>query len=136
MSKTHKVSIILALTVLTALGVSLIRGWPPLAIAAGQAQPPESDTLFFISGPQASIQRVTAGEPRRLAEQSAVAVAESIPINAALCQVFGLHASPNSRWIAIDIGCATGSHTLLLEVAAGRMRPAEPEPWRESFFLN
>jgi TolB protein len=136
MSKTHKVSIVLALAVLAVLGVSLIRGWPPLTIAAGQAQPPESDTLFFVSGPQASIQRVAASEPRRLAEQTVSAAAEGIQIDAALCEVFGLHDSPNGRWIAIDIGCATGSHTLLLDVATGQVRPAEPEPWRESFFLN
>ena len=54
MSKRHKVSILLAVAVLAALGISLIRGWPPLAIAAGQTQPLESDTLFFVSGPQAS----------------------------------------------------------------------------------
>lgn len=136
MSKTRKVSIILALAVLTALSVSLIRGWPPLAIAAGQAQPPESDTLFFVSGPQASIQRVAASEPRRLAEQTVSAAAEGIQIDAALCEVFGLHDSPNGRWIAIDIGCEARSHTLLLDVATGQVRPAEPEPWRESFFLN
>ena len=136
MSKRHKVSILLAVAVLAALGISLIRGWPPLAIAAGQTQPPESDTLFFVSGPQASIQRVAASEPRRLAEQSAAAAAESIPINTALCEVFGLHASPNGRWIAVDVGCETRSHTLLLEVSTGQTRPAEPHPWRESFFLN
>jgi len=136
MSKTRKVSIVLGLAVLTALGVSLIRGWPPLAIAAGRAQPLETDTLFFVSGPQASIQRVTASEPRRLAEQATSAAAESIPIDAAMCEVYGLHDSPNDHWIAIDIGCATGSHTLLFEIATGQVRPAEPEPWRESFFLN
>ena len=136
MSKRHKVSIVLALAVLTTLGVSLIRGWPQLAIAAGQTQPSESDTLFFVSGPQASIRRVAANEPRQLAEQSAAAATESIPINAALCEVFGLHASPNSRWIAVDIGCAARSHTLLLEVSTSQTRPAEPEPWHESFFLN
>jgi len=80
MSKTnrHKVFIVLALAVLTALGVSLIRGWPPLAIAAGPAQPPESNTLFFVSGLQASIQRVAVSEPRRLAEQAAAAATEDV----------------------------------------------------------
>ncbi len=136
MSKTHKVSIVLGLAVLTALGVSLIRGWPPLAIAAGRAQPLESNTLFFVSGPQASIQRVAASEPRRLTEQAVSTAAEGIQIDAALCEVYGLHNSPNGRWIAIDMGCATGSHTLLLEVNTGQMRPAEPQPWHESFFLN
>ncbi|HOC22199.1 MAG TPA: hypothetical protein PKL16_11920 [Anaerolineae bacterium] len=136
MSKRHKVSIVLTLAVLTALGVSLIRGWPPLAIAAGQAQPLESDALFFVSGPQASIQRVAASEPRRLAEQAASAATESISIDAAMCEVFALHASPNGQWIAVDVGCAARTHTLLLEVSTGRVRPAEPEPWRESFFLN
>ncbi len=136
MSKTHKASIVLGLAVLTALGVSLIRGWPLSAIAAGQAQPLETDTLFFVSGLQASIQRVAASEPRRLAERSAAAVAESIPINAALCEVFGLHASPNGRWIAVEVGCEASSHTLLVEVATSRMRTAEPESWQESFFLS
>lgn len=144
MSKTRKVSIVLALAVLTVLGVSLslIRGWPPLAIAAGRAQPLESapaqvgDTLFFVSGPQASIQRVAASEPRRLAEQTVSAAAKGIQIDAALCDIFGLHDSPNGYWIAVDVGCAAGSHTLLFEVATGQMCPAEPEPWRESFFLN
>ncbi|MBN1979090.1 MAG: hypothetical protein JW918_16950 [Anaerolineae bacterium] len=57
MNRTHKVSIVLALVVLAALGVSLIRGWSPLAAAAGRAQSLESepaqagDTLFFVSGP-------------------------------------------------------------------------------------
>jgi len=142
MSKTHKVSTVLVLAVLTALGVSLIRGWPPLAIAAGQTQTPESapaqagDTLLFVSGPQANIQRVAAGEPRQLTKQAISASIESIPINAAMCEVYGLHDSPNGRWIAIALGCATGSHTLLLEVVTGQTRSAEPEPWRESFFLN
>jgi len=36
----------------------------------------------------------------------------------------------------VDAGCAARTHTLLLEVSTGRVRPAEPEPWRESFFLN
>lgn len=136
MSKRHKVSIILGLAVLTALGISLIRGWPLSAIAAGQAQPPESDTLFFVSGPHASIQRVAASEPRRLAEQATSAAAESIQIDAAMCEVFGLHNSPNGRWIAVDVSCAASSHTLLLGVSTGQTRPAEPGPWRESFFLN
>lgn len=142
MNKMHKVSILLALAVLTALGVSLMRGWPPLAIAAGQAQPRASAPaqagamLFFVSGSQPSIQRVAASEPRRLAEQAASAAAESIQIDAAMCDIFGLHASPNGRWIAVDVGCAASSYTLLLEVATGQTRPAEPEPWRESFFLN
>ncbi|RLB77308.1 MAG: hypothetical protein DRH24_16455 [Deltaproteobacteria bacterium] len=136
MSKTHKVSIVLALAVLTALGVSLMRGWPPLAIAAGQAQPLESDTLFFVSAPQVSIQRVAASEPRQLAQRATSAATEGIPIDTAMCEVFGMHASPNDHWIAVDVGCEASSHTLLFEVATGRTRPAEPEPWRESFFLN
>jgi len=97
MSKRHKVSIVLTLAVLTALGVSLIRGWPPLAIAAGRAQSLESDALFFVSGPQANIQRVAASEPRRLTEQAASVAAEGIQIDAAMCEVFALHASPNGR---------------------------------------
>jgi len=68
MSKPHKVSIILALAMLMTLGVSLIRGWSPLASAAGQIQSPESDTLFFVSGSQPGIQRMAAGEPRQLAQ--------------------------------------------------------------------
>lgn len=127
---------------LTALGVSLIREWPPLAIAAGQAQPLESalaqagDTLFFISGPQASIQQVAASEPGPLAEQTTSAAIESIPIDATMCDIFGLHDSPNGRWIAVDVSCEATSHTLLLEIVTGQTRPAEPHPWRESFFLN
>ena len=136
MSKIRNVFIVLVLAVLTVLGVSLIRGWPSLAIAAGQAQPPESATLFFVSDPQANIQRITASEPRRLAEQAASAAAEDIQIDAATCNVFGLHDSPNGRWIAVDVGCAARSHTLLLEVATGQTHLAEPEPWSDSFFLN
>lgn len=136
MSKTHKVSIVLALAVLTVLGVSLVRRWSPFAIAAGQVQPLGTDTLFFVSGPQANIQRVAAGEPRRLAERAMSVAVENIPINAAMCQVYGLHDSPNGRWIAVDMDCATGSHTLLLEVDTGQTCQAEPQPWQESFFLN
>jgi len=136
MNKTHKGSIVLALAVLTVIGVSLIRGWPPLASAAGRAQPLESDTLFFVSGPQPNIQRVAASEPRRLAEQTTSATAEGIQIDVATCVIFGLHDSPNGHWIAMDIGCAARTYTLLLEVATGQTRLAEPEPWRESFFLN
>ena len=136
MSKTHRVSIILALAVLTVLGVSLIRGWLPLAIAAGRAQSFGGDTLFFVSGPQPSIQRVAANEPRRLAEQVVSAATENIQIDAATCDILGLHDSPNGRWIAVDASCEAGSHTLLLEVATGQTRSAEPEPWQESFFLN
>ena len=138
MSKRCKVSVILALAVLTALGVSLIRGWPPLAIAAERAQTLESDTLFFVSDsqPRPRIQRMAASEPRRLAEQGMSATAVNIPINTAMCDVFGLHPAPNGRWIAVDVDCEASSHTLLLDVATGQIRPAEPEPWRESFFLN
>ncbi|RLC84646.1 MAG: hypothetical protein DRI37_08860 [Chloroflexi bacterium] len=136
MSKTHKVSIILALAMLTALGVSLIRGWSPLASAAGQIQSPESDTLFFVSGSQPGIQRMAAGEPRQLAQQATFAATESIPFATEVCGIAGLHASPNGRWVAVDVNCEAGSHTLLLEVATGQIRPAEPQPWRESFFLN
>ncbi|MEA3397007.1 MAG: hypothetical protein U9R05_06050, partial [Chloroflexota bacterium] len=93
MSKTHKVFIVLALAMLTALGVSLIRGWPPPAIAAGQAQSLASDTLFFVSGPQASIQRVAASEPRQLAEQAASVATDGVQINTTRCDIFGLHAS-------------------------------------------
>ncbi len=136
MRTTHKVFIILGLAVLAVLGISLIRRWLPLAIAAGRAQPPESDTLFFARGSQASIQWVAASEPRRLAEQAASAAAEGIQIDAARCDIFGLHDSPNGRWIAVGVGCEASSHTLLLEVATGQMHPAEPAPWNESFFLN
>jgi len=142
MSKARKIAIVLGLAVLTALGVSLIREWPPLASAAGRAQSLEnapaqaSDTLFFVSGPQASIQQVAASEPRRLAEQTTSAAIASIPIDATMCDFFDLHDSPNGRWIAVDVGCEARSHTLLLEIATGQTRPAEPHPWRESFFLN
>jgi len=136
MSERHKVSIVLALAVLAALGVSLIRGWPPLVIAAGQAQPLESDTLFFVGGPQASIQRVAASEPRRLAEQFVTAVTESIPINTAMCDIAGLYASPNGRWVAVEVGCEAGVHTLVMTAATGEVRPVWPETWESSFFLN
>lgn len=53
-----------------------------------------------------------------------------------MCDIFGLHDSPNGRWIAVDIDCEASAHTLLLDVATGQIRPAEPEPWHESFFLN
>ena len=36
----------------------------------------------------------------------------------------------------MEVGCETASHMLLLEVATGQTRSAEPEPWQESFFLN
>lgn len=135
MSKTHKVSIVLGLAVLTALGVSLIRGWPPLAIAAGQEQTLEADTLFFVSGPQASIQRVAASEPRRLAEQ-AVSAAANIPLNAGMCAIAGLYASPNGRWVAVEVGCEASVHTLVMTTATGEIRPVWSELWESSFFLN
>jgi TolB protein len=136
MSKTHKVSIVLGLAVLTALGVSLIRGWPPLAIAAGQVQPPGGDTLFFVSDPQASIQRVAASEPRRLAEQDPSAAPESIPFDTGMCDIAGLYASPNGRWVAIEMGCEASVHTLVMTAAPGEIRPAWPEARESSFFLN
>jgi len=136
MSKTYQVFIILALTALMALGVSLIRGWPPLAVAAGQTQLLETDTLFFVSGSQASIQRVTASEPRRLAEQAASAATESIPIDAAMCDIAGLYASPNGRWIAVEVGCEASVHTLVMTSVTGEIRPVWSEPWESSFFLG
>lgn len=136
MSKTHKVSIMLALAVLTAFGVSLIRGWPPLAIAAGQVQPPGGHTLFFVSGPQASIQRVAASEPRRLAEQTTSTATESIPFDTGMCDIAGLHASPNGHWVAIEVGCEAGVHTLVMTAALGEIRSAWPEARESSFFLN
>ena len=136
MSKTHKVSIVLALAVLTALGVSLIRGWPPLAIAAGQAQPLESDTLFFVSGQQPGIQRISANEPRQLAQQAAFAAIESIPFPNGLCDIAGLYASPNGRWVAIEVGCEAGVHTLVMTAVTGEIRPVWSDPWESSFFLS
>ena len=136
MSKTHKVPIILALAMLTALGVSLIRGWPPLASAAGQVQPPESDTLFFVSSPQSSIQRMAAGEPRRLAQQATSAATESIPFATGMCDIAGLHASPNGRWVAVEVGCEASVHTLVMTAATGEIRPVWPETWQSGFFLN
>ena len=136
MSKTHKVSIILALAMLTALGVSLIRGWPPLASAAGQVQPPESDTLFFVSGSQPGIQRMAAGEPRQLAQQATFAATESIPFATGMCDIAGLHASPNGRWVAVEVGCEASVHTLVMTAATGEIRPVWPETWQSGFFLN
>jgi len=136
MSKRHKVSIVFTLAVLTALGVSLIRGWPPLAIAAGQAQPLENDTLFFVSGLQPGIQRISANEPRRLAEQTTSAATESIPSDTGMCDLAGLHASPNGRWVAIEVGCEASVHTLIMAAATGEIRPAWPQAWESSFFLN
>lgn len=136
MSKTHKVSILLALAVLIALGVSLIRGWPPLAIAAGQAQPLESDTLFFVGGPQNSIQRLSASQPERLAEQATSAATESISFDTGRCDIAGLYASPNGHWIAIEVGCEASVHTLVMTAATGEIRSVWPEPWKSSFFLN
>jgi TolB protein len=136
MSKTDKVSIVLALAVLTVLGVSLVRGWPPLAIAAGQAQSLESDTLFFISGPQPGIQRISANEPRQLAQQAAFAATESIPFSSGMCDIAGLYASPNGRWVAIEVGCEAGVHTLVMTAATGEIRPVWSDPWESSFFLG
>lgn len=136
MSKTHKVSIVLGLAVLTALGVGLIRGWPPLAIAAGQAQTFENDTLFFVSGLQPGIQRVAANEPGRLAEQAVSATAENIPLDAGMCAIAGLYASPNGRWIAVEVGCEASVHTLVMIATTGEIRPVWSEPWESSFFLN
>jgi len=136
MSKTHKVSIVLALTVLAALGVSLIRGWPPLASAAGRAQSLETDTLFFVSDPRSIIQRVAASEPRRLAEQTASAATESIPLDTGTCGIAGLYASPNGCWVAVEVGCEASVHTLIMAATTGEVRPAWPEAWQSSFFLN
>lgn len=136
MSKTHKVFIVLALAMLTALGVSLIRGWSPLATAAGQAQSLESDTLFFVSGPQPSIQRVAASEPRQLTEQAASAVTESIPLNTGMCNIAGLYASPDGLWVAVEVECEASVHTLVMETATGEIRPVWLETWESSFFLN
>jgi len=136
MSKTHKVSIVLALAVLTVLGISLVRGWPPLTIAAGQAQSLESDTLFFISGQQPGIQRISANEPRQLAQQAAFAAIESIPFPSGMCDIAGLYASPNGRWVAIEGGCEASIHTLVLTAATGETRPVWSDPWESSFFLS
>ena len=136
MSKTHKVSILLALVALTVLGVSLIRGWPLLASAAGQVQPLESDILFFVSGPQPSIQRVSASEPRRLTEQVVSVATESIPLEIGMCDIAGLHASPNGRWVAVEVGCEAGVHTLVMATATGEIHPAWSEAAQSCFFLN
>ena len=121
---------------LAALGVSLIHKWPLPAIAAGRAQPLESDALFFAGDSPASIYRLPASEPGQMAGRAAATAAESVPLAAATCDVFGLHGSPNGRWIAVDVGCAAGSHTLLLQTVTGQVRPTAAEPWRSSFFLN
>jgi Tol biopolymer transport system component len=140
MSKTHKLSLALTLVGLAALGIVLVRGWSP-AVASDQAQLLDSDMLFFVSGTRPAIQRMDASDPERLAEQAASIAVESVQIDAdqgfgAMCEVSGLHGSPDGRWIAVDVNCEAGAHTLLLEASTGRLRPAEPDPWRESFFLN
>ena len=131
MSKAHKVAIVLALIVLVALGVGLIRGWSPLAVAAGQAQSLESDTLFFVSGPQPSIQRVSASEPKRLTEQAVSVATEDIQIDTMMCDIAGLHSSPNGYWMAVEVGCEASVHTLVMEVATGEVHSVG-----ESFFLS
>jgi Tol biopolymer transport system component len=133
MNKTHKASLAL---VLVALVVGLARGWLLPAVAAGQAHPLESDTLFFASGSPVGIRRVSAGEPSHLDEQPVSAVTNGLQIESARCEISGMHGSPDGCWIAVDIDCEAGSHTLLLEAATGQVRPAEPSPWHESFFLN
>jgi Tol biopolymer transport system component len=136
MSKTRKAFLVLVFVALVVLGVGLTRGWLLPATAVGQAQPLESDTLFFATSSPVSIRRMSVGELDRLDEQPVSAVADGLQIEAARCEVSGMHGSPDGRWIAVDVNCEAGSHTLLLEAATGRMRPAEPSPWRESFFLN
>jgi dipeptidyl aminopeptidase/acylaminoacyl peptidase len=140
MSKTRKLSLALALVALAALGIILVQGWSS-AIASGQAQPLDSDTLFFVSGSRPAIQRMRASDPERLAEQAASIAAETVQIDAnqrfgAMCEISGMHGSPDGCWIAVDVNCEAGTTTLLLEASTGRLRPAEPDPWRESFFLN
>jgi Tol biopolymer transport system component len=136
MSKTRKAFLALVLASLAVVGVGLTRGWLLSVTAVGQAQPLESDTLFFASSSPADIRRVPVGEPSRLDEQPVSAVADGFQIETARCKISGMHGSPNDRWIAADVNCEAGSHTLLLEAATGRMRSAEPSPWRDSFFLN
>ncbi|MBN1975874.1 MAG: PD40 domain-containing protein [Anaerolineae bacterium] len=136
MSKTRKAFLALVLVALFVLGIGLAREWLLPAVAAGQAQPLESDTLFFASGSPVGIRRVSADEPSRLDEQPVSAAADGLQIEAARCEISGMHGSPDGRWIAVDVNCEAGSHTLLLEAATGLVRPAEPSPWHESFFLN
>ncbi len=137
MNKTHKkIFSVLALGVLAALGVSLVRGGLPLTSAAEQAPPLETDMLFFVSGPQASIQRVVASEPRWLAEQAMPVAAETIPLDAGMCAIAGLHAAPNGRWIAVEVGCEASVHTLVMAATTGEFRPVWSESWESSFFLN
>jgi Tol biopolymer transport system component len=136
MSKTRKAFLVLVLASLVVIGVCLTRGWLLSVTAVGQAQPLESDTLFFVSGSPVGIRRVSADEPGQLDEQPVSAVADGLQIEAARCEISDLHGSPDGRWIAVDVNCEAGSHTLLLEAATGQVRPAEPSPWRESFFLN
>jgi Tol biopolymer transport system component len=140
MSKTHKLSLALVLVGLAALGIVLIRGWSS-AVASGQAQPLDSDAHFFVSGTQPAIQQLRASDPERLAEQVTSVADQSVQIDVtqrigAMCEVSGLHGSPDGRWTAVDVNCEAGAYTLLLEASTGRLRPAEPDPWRESFFLN
>jgi Tol biopolymer transport system component len=92
--------------------------------------------LFFFSGPQASIQRVAASEPRQMAEQATSAAAESIQVDAAMCDVAGLHASPNGRWVAVEVGCEASVYTLVMAAATGEIHPTGPGVWPSSFFLN
>ncbi len=139
MSTARKAFTALVILVLAAVGVSLVHGWSPSAIAAGQEEPssPDGNTLFFVVGsPPAGIGYVSADEPELLENQPVSAAAENIQLNSAMCAISSLHESANGRWIAADINCEAGSHTLLLEVSTGQVRPAEPEPWQDSFFLN
>jgi len=53
-----------------------------------------------------------------------------------MCDIAGLYASPNGRWVAIEVGCEAGVHTLVMTAMTGEIRPVWSDPWESSFFLG
>lgn len=136
MSKTRKISIILTLVILLAQSARIIDRWPSQANAAGRPQELQSEALFFVSGPQINIQHLSTSEPELTLSSNKVLSSDTNPSIGPRCEVFGLHKSPNDRWIAVETGCEARAYTQLLEVATGQQRAAEPESWHDSYFLN
>jgi len=106
--------------------------------------------LFFVSGATGSttqggertipaIQRLplraSEGQLQPFHEQMTTATAEPLTLGFG-CEVAGLYASPNGRWVAVDINCEDASSTQVLEVATGQIRQAEPAPYLTSMFLD
>ncbi len=96
----------------------------------------DSNTLFFLrQGMEMHLERLQI-VPEMERQNKETPVSLVLPSHSAQCEYLGQTLSPDGQWMAVDVSCEDSSHTLLVEVATGKVIPALSEPGEESIFLG